>query len=71
MNDYMLLDRCLQDCKYYLGNGNRQAKYLWALDEKAHIEKMYELWDGFPADAKPEWLSREEITEYAKQMGVE
>ena len=31
---YMLLDRMKQDCNYYLGNGNRLKKYLWANDEK-------------------------------------
>jgi len=69
-HDYMLLGRLLCDCKYYLGNGNRKAKHLWAGDEQEQIDKMRELWDAMPADGKPEWLTREHIDNYAKQMGV-
>lgn len=69
-HDYMLLSRLLCDCKYYLGNGNRSARCLWACDEQEQINKMRELWDGMPENGKPEWLTREEIDNYAKQMGV-
>ena len=68
--DYMLLSRLLCDCKYYLGNGNRSPRCLWACDEQEQIDKMRELWDGMPENGKPEWLTREEIDNYAKQMGV-
>lgn len=68
--DYMLLDRLAQDCDYYLGNGNRNAKQLWAGNEQAQIDKMRELWDSMAADAKPEWLSKEQINDYALQMGA-
>ena len=68
--NYMLLDRLAQDCDYYLGNGNRHAKYLWAGNEQSQINKMRELWDAMPEDAKPEWLTREQIDNYALQMGV-
>ncbi len=34
---YMLLDRMRLDCEYYLGYGNRCAKYLWAGNEKDQI----------------------------------
>jgi len=66
--DYMLLDRLAQDCEYYLGNGNRNAKQLWAGSEQAQIDKMRELWDGMPDDGKPEWLTREQIDNLALQM---
>lgn len=69
--NYMLLNRMQNDCDYYLGNGGRNAKHsLWAQDEQAQIDKMRELWDGFADNAKPEWLSMEQINEYAAQMGV-
>lgn len=68
--NHMLLGRLECDCKYYLGNGNRKAKHLWAGDEQEQIDKMRELWDAMPADGKPEWLTREQIDNYAKQMGV-
>lgn len=65
---YMLLDRLRTDCEYYLGNGNRFRGNLWANSEKEHIEYMKALWNSFPEDGKPEWLSFEKILEYEKQM---
>lgn len=65
---YMLLDRMKQDCNYYLGNGNRLAKYLWVENEAEHIENMKALWNSFPEDAKPEWLTMEQIEEFEKEM---
>ena len=65
---YMLLSRMESDVKYYLGNGNRYAPDLWAKEESRHIDLMYRLWDSFKE--KPEWLTREQIDVYAKQMGV-
>ena len=65
---YMLLSRLESDVKYYLGNGNRYAPDLWAKEESRHIDLMYRLWDSFKE--KPEWLTREQIDVYAKQMGV-
>lgn len=65
---YMLLDRMKMDCNYYLGNGNQNKKYLWAEDEKEHIENMKALWDSFPVDEKPKWLTMEQIENYEKQI---
>lgn len=65
--NYMLLGRLKQDCVYYLDNG-RNAKQLWARDEQAQIDKMRELYEAVPE--KPEWLTREEIDNFAAQMGV-
>lgn len=65
---YQLLDRTKQDCEYYLGFGNRHAKYLWAQNEAQHILAMKELWNGFAADKKPEWLSYEQILQYEAEM---
>lgn len=65
---YMLLDRMKQDCNYYLGNGNRLKKYLWANDEKEHIENMKALWNSFPDEGKPEWLTMKQIETYEKEM---
>ena len=65
---YQMLDRMRTDCEYYLGNGGRHPKYLWAGEEKRHIEIMKTIWESFPADGKPEWLSFEQILDYEKQM---
>lgn len=66
---YMLLSRLEQDCKYYLGHGNRFPKHLWAQDEQAQIDKMRELYDMLPV--KPEWITPEDIDNYAREMGVQ
>lgn len=61
---YQLLDRMVSDCKYYLGYGNRHPKYLWAGNEEDQIKLMKSLWDSFPVDQKPEWLTWGDILEY-------
>lgn len=67
--EYLLLDRLRSDCEYYSDNGGRNAKHsLWAQDEQKHINKMRELYDLLPV--KPEWLTREQIDEYAARMNV-
>ena len=49
---YQLLDRMGMDCRYYLGYGNRCAKFLWAGDEKLQIAYMKAIWDSFAAYEK-------------------
>lgn len=67
--NYMMLDRLKSDCEYYLVNGGRNAKHsLWAQDEQKQIDKMREIYDSL--QIKPEWLTREQIDEYAARMGV-
>lgn len=65
---YMLLARLQSDCEYYLGFGNRSTGRLWAGDEARQIEWMTRLYDSFPEDEKPRWLTREKIAEYANRM---
>lgn len=65
---YQLLDRMKMDCNYYLGNGNRHDKYLWAGNVTEQIQYMKDLWKSFPDDAKPEWLTWEQICKYEKSM---
>ena len=66
--NYMMLDRLKSDCEYYLCYGSRNAKSLWAKDEQKQIDKMREIYDSLPI--KPEWLTMEQIDEYAARMGV-
>jgi hypothetical protein len=66
-HEYMLLDRLRQDCDYYLKNG-RCEKRLYHGNPKLQIEAMLILWESFPQDKKPEWLTREEIMAYEKAM---
>ena len=67
---YMLLGRLQSDCEYYLGYGNRSPKCLWAGNEAEQIEYMTKIHDSFGEDAKPEWLTMEQIKEYSREMGV-
>ena len=66
-----LLSRMQSDCNYFLGNGNRCKKHLWAQEVDAHIAYMKALWLSFPTGRKPEWLSYEEIEVYEKRMSRE
>jgi len=65
---YMMLGRFQSDCEYYLNNGNRNAKHLWARNEKDHIENMYALYCSFPFYKKPKWCNRKQLRKYRKQM---
>lgn len=67
---YMMLDRMRTDCEYYLGNGNRHAKNLWAKNEVEQIAYMKALWNSFGEDGKPEWLSYYKILDYEQKMGI-
>lgn len=64
--EYQLLGRLQQDCEYYLGNGNRAKKHLWAGDEAEQIVKMKEIYESLPE--KPEWITLEKIAEYEAAM---
>lgn len=68
---YMLLSRLQCDCEYYLNYGNRFPGSLWAGNERKQIEFMTRLHESFKEDEKPEWLTMEEIEEYARKMRVQ
>lgn len=65
---YQLLSRMKMDCDYYLGNGQGSNKHLWAGNVDDQIKAMKALWNSFPEDKKPEWLSMEEIESYEAKM---
>lgn len=64
--NYKMLDRLKSDCDYFLGNGNRSEKHLWAGNCEAQIAKMREIYNSL--EEKPEWLSEEDIDNYEKEM---
>lgn len=66
--NYQFLDRLRSDCEYYLGYGDRYAKHLWAGNEQKQIDEMKKLYNSFPDDKKPEWLTMEQILNYEKLM---
>lgn len=63
---YNLLSRMEQDCKYYLQHPHEN--HLWAGNVEEHIEDMKKIYNSFPEEEKPEWLSMEEIETYEKEM---
>lgn len=65
---YSMLSRLQMDCKYYLGNGNRNKKHLWGDDEVKHICEMKRIYNSFRDDQKPEWITYENIIEFENQM---
>ena len=66
--NYMMLGRLQQDCEYWLNHGNKCDKHLWAGNPKDQIEEMRKIYDQL--DEKPEWLTKEQIEYFAKQMKV-
>ena len=67
---YQLLDRMRQDCEYYIRNKFTTGNCLWAGDQKKQIETMKVLWNSFPIEDTPEWLTWEQILEFERQMVV-
>ena len=67
---YQMLSRLQSDCNYYLGNGGRSKRALWAESEEKQIEAMKELWNSFADDEKPEWLTWQDILNYEAKMIV-
>ena len=65
---YQMLSRLQMDCDYFLGNGNRAEKYLWATNVPDHIKLMRALYNSFEDDEKPEWLTEQDIDNYEKEM---
>lgn len=68
---YMLLDRLRQDCVYYLRSevgGNPENLCTGNVEQQ--IEEMKAIWNSFPDEDKPEWLTWEEILEFEKKMGL-
>lgn len=66
--EYRMLSKLQSDCAYYLGYGNRSLSILCNNSVQTHIDRMKELWNDFPADQKPEWLTWEQLLQYEKAM---
>jgi|GEM_PF-967714 len=65
---YQLLGRMQTDCNYFLGNGDGHNKYLWSGNVETQIAYMRALYDSFPNEKKPKWISIEDIDNYQKEM---
>lgn len=67
---YMMLDRLRQDCEYSLNRCGGSENVLWAKNKQAQIDNMKALWKTFPENDTPEWLTWEDILEYARRFGI-
>lgn len=65
---YRMLSRLQADCDYYLGYGCRFAGKLWANNEEEHAVCMEALWESFPDDKKPEWLTKGQLESYISHL---
>lgn len=68
---YMMLDRLRQDCDYSLDRCDGSENVLWAKDKKSHIANMVALLKTFEPEDRPEWLTWDDIMNYAQRMGIE
>lgn len=65
--DYQLLDRLRSDCRYYL-DGHRNPDLLWAGSVEEQIKEMRKLYNSFPSDKKPLWITEEDINHFEAEM---
>ena len=65
--DHMLLGRLIADCEYFIGS-LPSVKRLWAGSIKGQIEKMTELFNSFPKNETPKYITLAKIKEYGKLM---
>lgn len=68
---YMMLDRLRQDCNYSLNYFDGSENVLWAKNKQSQIANMVALWKTFNPEDSPEWLTWDDILEYARRFGVE
>ena len=66
--NYMMLGRLQSDCEYFLENGQRSEKHLWAGNVADQIKEMKKIYNKFVESEKPEWLTLEQIEDYEKEM---
>lgn len=72
-NRYALLDRMRSDCNYFLFQkelGLVDESVLWAKSVAGQIAIMKVLWESFPADSKPEWLTWDVILHFEQEMSA-
>ena len=68
---YMMLSRLKQDCNYSLNYFDGSENVLWSKDKRAQIANMVALWNTFKVEDRPEWLTWDDITNYANRFGVD
>lgn len=67
-HDYMMLDRMRMDCEYYQSADAFNRAHCSTIEDT--IKQMEELWNKFPADLKPQWVSLEQIGAYKTKFNI-
>ena len=62
-----LLKKFQDECDYYLNHG-KPKNWLYNGSPEEQIAAMKQLWESYPAEDKPEWLTWEQILEYEREM---
>lgn len=71
VNKYMMLDRLVQDGKYYADNLLVSDKYLYYGNVETHtaeIRKLYNSFTGRRGDEKPEWFTEKDMLDLITRM---
>lgn len=66
--NYKLLGRLQADCEYFLHAGGGSERHLWAGSVADQIAKMKELYNSFPTDKKPQYITPSDIIHYENEM---
>lgn len=61
---YMMLDRLIQDCKYYAMT--KFDRHLWAGNPQDHESAMREAYNKL--SIKPEWCTEKQLEEYISML---
>ena len=67
-HDYMMLDRMRMDCEYYKSADAFNRSHCSTIEDT--IKKMEELWNKFPSDLKPQWISLKQIEAYKTKFNI-
>jgi len=63
-----LLIHMQNTCESYINDENKEKIILWGNSEINHIEEMKLIYNSFPEDRKPNFITMEDILRYEKEM---
>lgn len=67
--DYSFLSRLKSDCKYVIDHQISNPRWsLWGITVEKHIEEMRKVYNSFPDDKKPQWITMDDIDNFEKEM---
>lgn len=63
-----ILYQLSEECDFFLGKGRCNPNILRTKETSKQIDLMLKLWDSFPENKRPVWISRTKIIEYGEKM---